>query len=501
MYMKNKTIIIMGGGSAGWIASTYFLNKSEDLNLNLKVKLIASELVGTIGVGEGTTPNFSKHFIEKICKVDKKEFLRETKGSFKYGIKFDNWNFDGQYYYHLFNSQSKYDNGNLDVDYKFIQYIINEELKIPQKILQKKLHKSNFDLLENNKISLNYNNDYAYHFSSDLLITFLKDKCLKFKNFNYKNSLIKKLNYSENNFIKSIYIENDEEIEGDFFVNCLGFRSNNLLNEQYFDIKDWSKYILNNSALAIQVSNNFNDIIEPYTTSTAEEYGWSWKIPQYEKTGYGYVYSDYFITDEDKLYENIIKTYKIKEKNIFKTKVVKSNSYYNRKQINNNCLSLGLASGFIEPLEATSIHMTLAQLYYFFEMVENNVELNEKYINVYNKRLEKNWENIFKFVIFHYFTNNPINEYWQHYVNICESNEFDFYEKYSENNYVFSSASYFSVSLGMNIKDYYYDFYEFEDLKNNLQNYLHINTLVNFDNFYSQDEILSEINNIKVNYI
>jgi tryptophan halogenase len=492
--MKSKTVVIMGGGTAGWVSALYFLNRNKDLNLNLNIKVISSNDIEPIGVGEGTTPIFT-NFIEKICKIDKKEFLRETKGGFKYGIKFSNWNFDDEYYYHLFSNSNSYESKNKDLDFDFVQYLINEELKVSQKVLQKKILGCNFDLLENNKISFNINDEYAYHFSANLIISFLKEKCLKFKEFEYIEATIKNINYDQNGFIYSVKIDNDQEIKGNFFVNCLGFKSIEILNKDYFKIEYWDNYILNNSAFAIQVKNSSIENIEPYTTATAQEYGWTWKIPQYEKTGYGYVYSNNFISDENKLYDDLLKTYKICEKDIFKTKIVKSKPFYNCKQLYKNCLSLGLASGFIEPLEATSIHMTIIGLSIFFEIIKNKINLNEKYVNMFNEKMEKKWKNVLKFIIYHYFTNNPINDYWNHYKNIQKNKIFDFYEKYQNDPFnVFSKYSYFSVSLGMKIKDYYYNFSEEKYFKKNIYDYLKLINNIDCNLLYSHNEVLDEIN-------
>lgn len=490
--MKNKTIVVMGGGTAGWISALYLLNQNQDLNL--KIKLISSNDIDVIGVGEGATPLFTD-FIEKTCKIDKKEFLKETKGSFKYGIKFDNWNFDGEYYYHIFDT-SFFEHKDEDLDYDFIQYAINEDLNVPQKTLQKKLLGCSFDLLENNKLALKINGAYSYHFSASLIIAFFKKKCLEFENFEHIEGTIESIFYNETGFIDSLKLDDNQKISGNFFINCLGFRSNTLIDDEYFDIQNWDNYILNNSAFAIQVKNSPVEIIEPYTTATAQEYGWSWKIPQYEKTGYGYVYSSDFINDEDKLYDDLLRTYKIKEKDVFKTRSVKSKPYVNKKHLHKNCLSLGLASGFVEPLEATSIHMTIIGLTIFSEMIKEGIEMNQKYINIFNSKLQKYWNTVFKFIIYHYFTNNPINDYWKHYKNIQENDVFDFYEKYGDLKYnsVFSKPSYFLVSLGMKIKDYYYKFSREKYLKENVYDYFKIQTNLSSDLLYSLNEVLNEIN-------
>ena len=490
--LKDKHVIVMGGGTAGWISALYLLNWSKKINLDLKVSLVSSDDVEIIGVGEGTTPGFSQ-FIHEICNISKEEFLQETKGSFKYGVKFLNWNFDNEYYYNLvfhgdiFNSDD-------EIKYDFIQHAINNDLNIPQKDLQKKFLGTIFDLLENNKILHQMFPSYAYHFSANLLIQFLRKKCCQFHNFSHVIGNIKKINYDKNGYIKSLNLEETQYLDGDFFINCLGFNSANILEKEYFKIVNWDNYILNNSAFAIQVKNSVNERIEPYTTSTAKEYGWCWKIPQYEKTGYGYVYSDKFITDEDKLYNDLLKTYNINERDIFKTKLVKSVPYYNCKQLHKNCLSIGLSSGFVEPLEATSINMSLVGLNMFFELIESGKELNQKYIDIFNNKMESNWNNVFKFIIFHYFTNNPINDYWKHYKNIQENKLFDFYEKYTTNSMMFSKHNYFSVSLGMKMKDFYYNFFHENYISDHFDSYFSIENNIDLKKIYGHNEVLDSIN-------
>lgn len=491
--MKNSIVNIMGGGTAGWISALYILNKNKDLNLNLKVNLISSNTIEPIGVGEGTTPSFA-FFIENICKIDRKEFLRETKGSLKYGVKFVNWNFDNDYHYNLVFAGDVLEQKEKQLDYDFIQYIINNDISVPQKVLQRKLIGNVFDIIENNKISLQMIPTYAYHFSASLIIPFLMKRCFEFQEFSHVEGKIENVNYHENGYIKSVKTDNNLVLDGNFFINCLGFNSKNILDSEYFDIEGWEDYILNDSAFAIQVKNSPFESLEPYTTAFAKEYGWCWKIPQYEKTGYGYVYSSSFINDEEKLYDDLIKTYNIKEKSIFKTRVVKSKPYYNKKQIHKNCLSLGLSSGFVEPLEATSINMTLVSLQTFFDFNQNHSDFEEKHKNIFNEKMQKNWINVFKFIIFHYFTNNPINDYWKHYKQIQKNNLFEFYEKFSESQPIFSKSDYFSISLGMKMKDFYYDSFHENYLKEHVDSYLRVYNTFDFNDLYSHNQVLHDIN-------
>lgn len=483
--MNQKKIVIMGGGTAGWIAAFFLLSK----NNNIQVKLISSSEIGTIGVGEGTTPIFTD-FIDENC--DKFEFLKKTKGSLKYGIKFKNWNFDGEDYYHLFAHKSIYEK---TVDYDYIQYIINQDLDVPQDILQRKMYGASYDLLEDGRISLQ-GDAHAYHFSANLIIPFFKEKCEEFESFEYVEAKIQEVVYRENGYIDKLKIDQDKLIEGDYFINCLGFSSVETLREEYFDIEYWDNYILNDSAFAIQVKNSDDEIIEPYTTCTAQEFGWSWKIPQYEKTGYGYVFSSKFIDDEEKLYDDLLSSYNIKESNVFRTKGVKSKAYFNKKQIHKNCISLGLASGFIEPLEATSIHMTLVNLHLFQSLIENVEFLDHDHFIHFNNKLKKDWKNILKFVVFHYFTKNPINEYWKHYSDIENNEIFDFYERHIDQeilNSVFADKNYKPVFLGMRKKYFDYSFPKEKIMSNNINYFMGHNSY--FDgNCPTHNDILNTIN-------
>jgi tryptophan halogenase len=491
--LKNKTIVVMGGGTSGYISALYFLHQSKKHNLNLKVHLVFDNEIGVIGVGEGTTPSFT-NLIENDFKITREEFLKETKGGFKYGIKFNNWNFDGESYYHLFNSHNAYDSNINYLKYDFCQHAINSDCGYTQSQLQKKIYGESFDLIEENKVSLNINPLYAYHFSSDLLSIFLKRKCSEFTQFSSTEGNIKKVSYTESGFIEKIIVD-DRTITGDFFINCLGFNSSNILKEDYFDTVYWDDHILNNSAIAIQVKNEESEKIDSYTTSSAEDYGWSWKIPQYEKTGYGYVYSDAFATDQEKLISDLIKTYNINEKNIFKVRNIKSKPYYNNKQLHKNCLSLGLSSGFIEPLEATSIHMTISNLHNFFNLLSTKLVNEDEYEKSFNDQIRKDWENVLNFVVFHYFTNNPINEYWKYYKNL-ESNTFYSERKYleEENQTIFTKNNYFKVSLGMNLKRFDFTRSQEKYLNENLRHFFRINSQLDIEEFPSHNEILKEIN-------
>lgn len=499
-YIKDKTIVIMGGGTAGWVSALFFLSKSKRFNYNNRVILISSDEIGSIGVGEGTTPIF-KTFLENDCGINENEFLYKVGGSIKYGIKFDNWNFDKKYYYHTFKPSSQLE----EKTYNFCQYAVNKNLEQYETNIQRKINGILYDLMEENKVSELFSGaSYSYHFAADRLISFFTEKCNQHKNFSHISGTIGEVMYSENGYLKGLNLKNNYKIFGDIFINCLGFSGKDILDNDYYDIDYWNDKLINNSAFAIQVKNSKESVLEPYTISTAQNCGWTWKIPQYEKTGYGYVYSDKFVDNEDSLLDDIIKTYSIHENNIFKTKKLKFLPFYNKKQLNKNCLSVGLSSGFIEPLEATSIHMTILGLKNYLDIAEDVEDFNEKYVNSFNSIILSYWKSVFKFIIFHYFTKNSINDYWKHYNELKKSSEFSFIpEKYFDDfNGVFNVFSYNSISFGLKIEDYIKIFGKERYLSKFICEYFSEDLKVNIKSFKSLNEVLKEINttpNLKKN--
>lgn len=475
-FLQNKTIIVMGGGTAGWIAALKFLYESKKNNLNLKVNLIASEEIGSIGVGEGSTPLFAD-FISDVCHTSLEQFLYETKGAVKYGIRFNNWNFDDEYYYHLFTSHSNYDNPDHEIIYNFCQYAINNNLKISQKNLQKKIHGASFDLVENNLVNFNINSRLAYHFDAKLVVEYFKKIASLYSEFTYVDDKILEIKYADDK-IDSLILENSGLKTADFFINCLGFH----YNHNQHDIVNLD-IIPNNKAITLQVKNNKSDSLEPYTTSTAQEYGWAWKIPQYEKTGYGYVYSDHFVKNEDRLLDDLIKTFDINENDILRQNKVSFKSFYNKKQLKSNSLDLGLSSGFLEPLEATSINLTLTSLNLFFDTISNNGNIQE-----FNLKMNKIWEGVKNFIIMHYFNNSSRNDYWK-YFNSLNSN----YD-YNQVSFAYTLNSYYSITLGLKMKDISYAKEQEAFLRHHLETFFAVDQSLKCDIFMTQREILDVIN-------
>lgn len=486
--IKDKTFVIMGGGTAGWLSAMHFLNASYAEELNLNVVLVASSEIPIIGVGEGTTMVF-KNFLE-MCVLDKNEFLRKTKGSFKYGIEFNNWNFDGKSYYHTFNPL-------VDETVMFYQYCLNNDITDDYDFLQSKLHGRYYEICKNNKLDLEMWPAVAYHFSAPLLVKYFEEQCKKYSNFTYVDATIHKINYYENGYIDNLELDEGKILKGDFYINCLGLRGRKLLHEEYYDCVEFSHLIPNNRAVTVQVSREPEEEIKSCTVAKAEDYGWTWDIPLYERTGYGYVYSSHFCDDEDKIYNDLIKSHNINEKNIIARNKIDYETYYNKKHLHKNCLSVGLAAGFVEPLEATSIHLTLTSLHAFNQFLYNRNSYSDKLVEVFNQKRSHGWVNTIKNIAFHYLNEIERNDYWKHFndlVNIAPFN--NFYEMYYPTNGkdVFNHQNYFAISLGLRKKNYYYTFYEENvELPSRIRYFFAHREIYDYSNMPNHKQVLDDL--------
>lgn len=299
-----KKIGIVGGGTAGWLCAYYLKHRYPKYNISL----IENTKLGILGAGEGGTPNLRSLLIDDFG-FDEDEFLNSVNGTKKFGIIFDKWNKDNT---HSF------------------------------------IHGFNHDGLENDT--------HSYHFNARLFAEFLKNKSLE-KGVNHIDDEV--LNFSLNqNTITTIQLKSSLNINVDFLIDCSGF--SRLIIDNIYNSK-WNSYedeLLVNSALPFFI-NESNKEINQRTIAEAVEWGWMWKIPLQNRWGCGYLYNDTMIDDEF-IKKEIQRLYGDKNIQINKKIKFKAGSY--EKVWIENCIAIGLSSGFLEPLEATSIMTIIFQL-------------------------------------------------------------------------------------------------------------------------------------------
>lgn len=396
---KKQRLVIAGGGTAGWMAAAAF---TRLLGKEVDVTLIESSEIGTVGVGEATIPTLV--FFHKLLKINEQEFMAQTNATFKLGINFENWKDLEHAYLHAFGVTGK------DCWAAGFQHFWMRGLKeglatdFGDYCLERKAAEANkFAHLPNNGLN------YAYHIDATRYAGFLR-KLAEKEGLRRIDSTIKEVTTREQDgFITALTLASGEVIEGDFFVDCTGFKGLLIEKALHTGYEDWSHWLPCDSAVAVQTESVGEPI--PYTRCIAHEAGWQWRIPLQNRVGNGMVFcSNYFSDDEviEKLLNNV------EGKPLNDPRVIHFRTGKRRKQWNRNCLALGLASGFLEPLESTSIHLIQQGIVRFLRMFPTAGIVQED-IDEFNRQADFDIEHIRDFIILHYHvTNRTDSPFWRH---------------------------------------------------------------------------------------
>ncbi|WOI53454.1 tryptophan halogenase family protein [Parvularcula sp. LCG005] len=393
MKSKNfRNIVIVGGGTAGWMAASAFakLLGTEEF----AITLIESEQIGTVGVGEATIPMIS--MFNRVLEIDEDEFVRETNATFKLGIEFADWRRVGHSYFHPF--------GNLGVDMDGISFIhywmrwarsggnldysfFNAETEAARR---GKFQRT--DREESNLPRINY----AFQFDAGMYAAYLRRFSEKRGVRRIEGRIDEAKQNAETGFVETLVLDDGRTIDGDFFIDCSGFRG--LLIEQTLGAgyDDWSEWLPVNKAAAVPCEKVGDPL--PYTRSTAYEAGWQWRIPLQHRTGNGYVFCDKYIS-EDEAVANLLS--RIDGKPLADPRILRFVTGRRKKSWVKNVVAMGLAGGFLEPLESTSIHLVQVAISKLLAMFPND-GLNPSLVNRYNDEMSYNYEDVKDFLIAHY---------------------------------------------------------------------------------------------------
>ena len=450
---KIKNIVIVGGGTAGWMVAAGLSRLITDEEV--KIRLIESEAIGTVGVGEATIPHIN--YFNRLLGLDENEFVKKTNATFKLGIEFVNWGNLGESYLHPFGDYGVAMDG-LRFHHFFHRYAaMGKAPSIDNYCLQVlaaqegKFQRPDLSVKNSPLNSI----VYAFQFDASLYAKFMRE-------FSEKNGVVRTegkvttVNQnSETGFIESVALENGEQFEGDLFIDCSGFRG--LLIEKTLETgyTDWSAMLPCDRAVARASASTGTPY--PFTRATAKTAGWQWRIPLQSRIGNGHVYCSEYITDEEALntLNDGLDAHPISEPNFlrFKTGIRK-------KTWNKNVVSIGLAAGFLEPLESTSIHLiqtAVARLMAHFPD-KNFAQSN---IDYFNSRTKIEYEQVRDFLILHYFaTEREDTPFWRYCKNmeIPETlknrlkNYNDTAKLYRHDNEIFGETSWFAVMHGQGLK-------------------------------------------------
>lgn len=394
-------ITIVGGGTAGWISAFFIANSQPGKH---EIHMVESSKIGIIGAGEGSTGSFvdllNGGFFEYKCDMEK--FIQETDATPKMGIKHTNWSSDKSSYYAPLDVSPT---GFTPNDYIF-KHVFSTYGK-------EKMHLAS-------RIGINFERktygNYAFHFDGHKVGKFFKSECQK-HNIKIYDSVVKNVNIDSNGDIKSIVLEDNYELESDLFIDCTGF-SKVLMSKVGASWISKKDVLPMNTAMPflLNYSEDEKEKIAPVTGATALSSGWMWDIPLSTRRGCGYVFDKNFISIDDAKKE--IEQHIGKE--IQPIKIINFDSGYSSHFWKNNVICLGLASSFVEPLEATSIHNTIVQICIFVnEFLDTtkeatNVSVKQK---IYNKRITFLNELTVDFISLHYQGGKENTEFWRHIKN------------------------------------------------------------------------------------
>lgn len=399
-------IIITGGGTAGWMTAAAL---SKIFGAKLSITLIESEQIGTIGVGEATIPMIQLY--NRVLGLDEDEFVRETNATFKLGIEFVNWRRLNHSYFHPFGLLGvdmdgigfmhywlrwRKSGGNLDYSH------FNAETEAARA--------RRFMRVQGETGPMTMPNiNYAFQFDASLYAAYLRRYSEKRGVRRIEGKIVDVTQHIDSGNIRSVKLESGEMIEGDLFIDCSGFRG--LLIEQVYKAgyEDWSHWLPVNRAAAVPCESAGE--LLPYTRSTAREAGWQWRIPLQHRTGNGYVYSDQYISEDEaaaKLLERLDGPARAEPRTL------RFVTGRRKKCWIKNCIAIGLASGFLEPLESTSIHLIQVAIAKLLAMFPGD-GLNERVINRFNKEMAFNYEDVKDFIIAHYkVTEREDTPFWRY---------------------------------------------------------------------------------------
>jgi len=445
-----KKVVIVGGGTAGWMAAAAI---SKLIGKTIDVTLVESDAIGTVGVGEATIPTMIT--LHKLLKIDERDFMASVQGTFKLGISFENWKNVNENYIHSFGFTGKdcwaagfqhfwLKGKERGISAEFGEYC--NELKAAQN--------NKFAVLPKNGLN------YAFHMDAGLYAKYLRNIAEQNGCKRREGKITKIQKNTDTGDIEHLVLDNGDQIKGDLFVDCSGFSGlliNKTLNVEY---DDWTDYLPCDSAVAVQTKSVEEPI--PYTRSIARDAGWQWRIPLQHRVGNGMVFCSKYVSDEQAtqtLLDNV------EGEVLTKPRIIKFTTGQRHQHWHKNCIALGLAAGFLEPLESTSIHLIQSGIIRLLQLFPVG-GINKTDVDEFNTQMREEFLFVRDFIVLHYHvTEREDTPFWRH----CKTMKIpetlkhriemfkDSGRIFQKNNDIFSENSWSQVMLGQGLlpKEYH----------------------------------------------
>jgi len=392
-----RRVVIVGGGTAGWMTAAAL---SKMFGAHMEIVLVESEEIGTVGVGEATIPTMVT--FHRLLEVNEQAFMSATQATIKLGIAFEHWRDVGQRYIHSFGTTGK-DHWTAGFQHFWLaartrglardygDYCL--ELRAAEE--------SKFAHLPQGGMN------YAFHLDAGLYAKFMREFSERHGARRIEGKIVEVLTDPDRRWIEAVRLADGSRIDGDLFVDCSGLRGLLIGQTLGVEYEDWSHWLFNDSAIAVQ-TESVRDAI-PYTRSIADTAGWQWRIPLRPRVGNGVVFSSRYIDDESAK-RSLLE--KVEGKVLTEPRVIRFTPGQRRESWRANCVAIGLSSGFLEPLESTNIHLIQRSVIRLLQTFPQSIVQAD--IDEFNRQAAAEITHIRDFVVLHYHvTDRRDTPYWR----------------------------------------------------------------------------------------
>ena len=442
-----RRIVIVGGGSAGWMAAAAL---SAVLSRDCSITLIESDEIGTVGVGEATIPPIK--VFNQMLGLDEAEFLKRTQGTFKLGIQFVDWAKKGHTYFHPFGPHGF----QFDLSPQHQYWLRGRQRPGAPGLDEHSMawaaaSRGRFDKPSQEPRSVLSSYDYAYHFDAGLYARFLREKSEARGVTRLEGKIVQVGLRAADGFVESVRLADGREFAGDLFIDCSGFRGLLIEEALHTGYEDWTHWLPCDRALAVPCASVAP--LTPYTRSTARSAGWQWRIPLQHRTGNGYVYASPFISDDEAATTLLAN---LDGAALASPRPLRFTTGRRKRFWNRNVIALGLASGFMEPLESTSLHLVQSGLSRLLALFPDR-DFDPLVTAEFNRIAINECERIRDFIILHYkLTTRDDSELWRYCaaMRVPEPLQYkiDHFKRYgrlvTEGMELFGPASWLAVQVG-----------------------------------------------------
>ena len=401
-----RKIVIVGGGTAGWMSAAPLALK---LAKSCEITLVESPEIGTVGVGEATLPTI--RYYNQALGLDANDFVKKTQATFKLGIEFKDWGHLGNRFFHGFGDFGPAIESRSPVMYWLRLARENEDIPSYEE------WSTATAMARSNRFMLPYGDQpavtnafsYAFHFDASLYAAYLRDYAMERGVQRVEGMINEVEQHPETGFITALKLKDGRRVEGDLFIDCSGFRG--LLIEGVYQAgyDDWSAMLPCNSAQAVPCEKV--EPLTPYTVSTARSAGWTWRIPLQHRTGNGHVYCNGFTSDEE---ASRVLLDGLDGRALDTPRQLRFTTGRRRKSWIKNCVAIGLSSGFLEPLESTSINIIENAVGWLLQYFPDR-DFSPALADEFNRLVSQRYEFVRDFIILHYkVTQRDDSEFWRY---------------------------------------------------------------------------------------